>query len=185
MQAGKSFPNRVESNQDWSVITFFQLIRTKWDPIWCQFDLKISDWLDYTREKVSPRVGDDKFSAQIELRKPDRRKLHPLSDSLTSLGIMGAQIKIILKPFNTILMWWSEGFQGCRETPVSRASMHVWSRLTFWSGSEGPSYRSVAFAWFPTLFYGRNIFRYIPVQCDANIQLQHPLEFIIIFFFYG
>ena len=40
------------------------------------------------------------------------RKLHPLSERLASLGIMGEPLKVPLIILNTIVLWWSDGIQG-------------------------------------------------------------------------
>ena len=50
----------------------------------------------------------------IYSRRQDCRlqKLHTLSSRLAFLGIMGAQLMAALKPFNTLVLWWSEEFYG-------------------------------------------------------------------------
>ena len=42
----------------------------------------------------------------------DWKKIHPLSKRLASFRILGAQLKAPFKLLNTIVLWWSEGFQG-------------------------------------------------------------------------
>ena len=42
----------------------------------------------------------------------NRKKLHPLSERLASLSIMGAQLRASLKSPNIIVLWWSDVFEG-------------------------------------------------------------------------
>ena len=64
------------------------------------------------------------------------KKLHTLSERLASLGIMWTQLRASLISLNTIVLWWSEGFQRgpsiyspwCRETEVS-TEITDWSKI--------------------------------------------------------
>ena len=47
-----------------------------------------------------------------------KRKTSIGNEVLASLGTMGAQLRTHLKPFNTIVLWWSEGCQGPTMIPM-------------------------------------------------------------------
>ena len=66
----------------------------------------------------------EQFSAKISEKKTEKTHIRYPTNS------MGAQLRVPLKPLNTIVLWCSEGFQGvfsnehtwCRETLVSRTA---------------------------------------------------------------
>ena len=90
--------------------------------------------------KCSPNLGT-----------PDWKKVHPLSERLASLGMMGAQLKAPLKPLSMIVVWRYEEFQEgpqlgppwCRKMSVSRIAVRlivvvfpVWSELIIANGKK-------------------------------------------------
>ena len=61
------------------------------------------------------------------------KTLHRLSERLACLGILGVQFRIPLKPFKTIVLWWTERFQGVpqlgshdAERRKSLEQLYVW-----------------------------------------------------------
>ena len=52
----------------------------------------------------------DKIAPNYETAKA-ANILHPLSERLACLGIMGDQLRGPLNPFNALVLWWLEGFQ--------------------------------------------------------------------------
>ena len=53
---------------------------------------------------------------------------------LASVGIMAAKLRVSLKPFNTIVLWWYEWFQGSPMIPkdASLSDSYVSDRCSIW-----------------------------------------------------
>ena len=69
------------------------------------------------------------------------KKLHPLSKRLTTVGIMWAQLRVPLKTFNKLILWWYEEFKrGLQLAPNdagrrwSLGQLYVWSLLFYQKG---------------------------------------------------
>ena len=69
-------------------------------------------------------------------------KLHPLLESLASLGIIRVHLRVLLKSLNTPVLSWSEGLQWRpqliphdAERRQSLGQLYIWSRLFFQSGN--------------------------------------------------
>ena len=66
-------------------------------------------WLVFTSTK-SFRASVNRWKNFIQ-KTPDWKSFHRLSERLASLGIMAAQLRIPLKPYNTIVLWCTGGWQ--------------------------------------------------------------------------
>ena len=64
----------------------------------------------------------------------DWKKYHSLSERLTSLGNIMAQLRTLLKPFNMIVLWWYEGFHvnpyWIPHKPYCQAAVHRMRQLS-------------------------------------------------------
>ena len=69
------------------------------------------------------------YNTPIVLSRQIGKKIHPLPERMASLGIMEAQLGASFKPLSTMLLWWSERFQGSTQsgTMMPRdASIRLW-----------------------------------------------------------
>ena len=67
-------------------------------------------------------------SCMYQVVSQDCNKIHTLSERLAFLGIMEAQLTASLKPINTIVLWWSKGFQG---GPQLGPTIVSWTAICF------------------------------------------------------
>ena len=71
------------------------------------------------------------FCRQTQRWCPDWENIHWLSEKLASLGLMRAKSRALIKPLNTIVLWWLEEF------PVRQylGQLYVWTwNFSFQSG---------------------------------------------------